>query len=65
MKRIFPKNIALKATIEEIRQIELIKRAHHRKTTADMLRWLIAKEAEKILSEDATIVDGNRTAVAK
>jgi hypothetical protein len=56
MKRAEPKTIAILATPREIKQIELVKRFHHRKTTADMLRFLIAKEAEKILAERATRV---------
>ena len=65
MKRIFPKTISILATTDEIRQIELIKRFHRRKTTADMLRYLIAKEAEKILSSDANNVESATQPLAK
>lgn len=65
MKRTFPKTISILATPDEILQIERIKRYHHRKTTADMLRYLIAEEAKKIFANDANNVESARTPLAK
>lgn len=65
MKRnYFPKTISILATPEEILQIERIKKFHHRKTTADMLRYLISKEDEKILSLNADNVANTPRTVA-
>lgn len=41
--------IAIWATPEEIEKIEALKRHHARNTNADLLRFLINQEAEKIL----------------
>ena len=43
------KHIALFATSEEVSLFEQIKRHYQRKTDADMLRFLINQEAQKIL----------------
>jgi len=65
MKRNFPKTISILASPEEILQIERIKLYHHRKTTADMLRYLIAEEAKKIFATDANNVARGSAPLAK
>ena len=52
MKRELVKPIALYATEEELKLIQLIKDYHKRPTTSDMLRVLIHQEAEKILAKN-------------
>lgn len=64
-KRKMPKTISFYATPDEMYQVELIKRFHHRKTTTDMLRQLIAEEAEKILAIRATSVANSSQVVSK
>ena len=43
------RQIAIGANEEEVRKFELIKNFHCRKSDSDMLRFLINREAEKIL----------------
>ena len=52
MKRELVKPIALYATEEELKLLELIKQHHNRTSNADMLRVLIRQEAEKILPKN-------------
>ena len=50
------KYIGFKATPNEILLLEQLKKLQKRKTTADTLRALLLKEAEKFLKENTTIV---------
>ena len=54
-----PRQLALAATIEEVKRFEAVKRYHKRSSDSDTLRFLIDQEAEKILSKNVPVgIDG-------
>ena len=54
-KEVRPRHIALAASLDEISRLEAIKRFYRRTSDSDTLRFLINKEAEKILSQNVPV----------
>ena len=47
--------ISLAATEEEMRMFEVVKHALRRKSSSDLIRFLVNREAEKILSPNMPV----------
>lgn len=52
IQEIKPRQIALAATVAEVQNFEVIKKFYRRRSDSDTLRFLIDREAEKILSQN-------------
>lgn len=53
--------VSLAANDEEMRKLEIIQAHHRRRSKSDAVRFLIEKEAEKILSENVANTNKNVT----